>query len=59
MICKRIVCINILKQEIICLHTIKGFQKLLFIVCTQLNGFKNCYLALLILFDINHLFAHS
>ena len=29
--------------ELICLHTVKEFQVLLFIVCTQLNGFKYCY----------------
>ena len=28
-------------------------------VSTQLNGFKNCYLTWLILFNINHFFAHS
>ena len=26
---------------------------------TQLNGFNYCYLALIILFNINHLLAHS
>ena len=30
-----------------------------FIVCTQLNGFKYCYLTLIILLNINDLFAHS
>ena len=29
------------------------------VVCTQLIGFKYCYLTLIILFNINHLFAHS
>ena len=29
------------------------------IVCTQLNGFKYFYLTLIILFNINHLFAHT
>ena len=28
------------------------------IVSTQLNGFKYCYLTLIILFNINHLFAY-
>ena len=28
-------------------------------VCTQLNSFKYCYLTLIILFNANHLFAHS
>ena len=27
-----------------CLHTVKWFWVLLFIVCTQLNGFEYCYL---------------
>ena len=34
---------------IYCLHIVKWFQVLLFIICIQLNGFKYCYL----------LFAHS
>ena len=29
------------------------------LVCTQLNGFKHCYLTLIILLDINHLHVHS
>ena len=29
-----------------CLHKVEGFQVLLFIVGTQLNGFKCCYLLL-------------
>ena len=29
------------------------------IVSTQFNGFSNCWLTLIILFNINHLFAHS
>ena len=29
------------------------------IVYTQLNGFKYCYLTLIILFNIDHLFAYS
>ena len=39
--------------ELICLHTSIA------IVFTQLNGFNYCYLPLIILFSINHLFAHS
>ena len=31
---------------------------MLFIVSTQLNGFKNCGQILIILFDINHLLAY-
>ena len=38
--------------ELICLHTS-------IIVSTQLNAFNYCYLTLLIIFDINHLFADS
>ena len=38
--------------ELICLYTS------IFAVCTQLNGFKYCYKTLIILFDIDHLFAH-
>ena len=46
MICKRILSIRFLdKPELI--------------VCAQLNGFKYLYLILIILFTINHLFAHS
>ena len=30
-----------------------------FLFCTQLNGFNYCYLTQIILFSINHLFAHS
>ena len=29
------------------------------IVSTQLNGFNYCYITLIILFNIHHLFAHS
>ena len=39
--------------ELICLHTSIA------IVSTQLNGLNYCYLTLLILFNINHLFVHS
>ena len=38
--------------ELICLHTSIA------IVSIQFNGFNYCYLTLVILFDINHLFAH-
>ena len=38
--------------ELICLHTSIA------IVCTQLNGFKYCYITPIILFTINHLFAY-
>ena len=30
-----------------------------FFFCTQLNGFKHCYLIRIILFTIDHLFAHN
>ena len=30
-----------------------------FLLSTQLNGFNYCYLTLIILFNINHLFAYS
>ena len=33
------------------------FLELIF--CAQLNGFKYSYLTLIILFSINHLFAHN
>ena len=39
--------------ELFCLHTS------IVIASTQLKGFKYCYLSLIILFDINHLFADS
>ena len=35
------------------------FNKSKFILCTELNGFKYLYLTRIILFTINHLFAHS
>ena len=41
------------------MHTVKWFQVLLFIICTLSNGSKYCYLALIILFNIIHSFAHS
>ena len=41
------------------MHTVKWFQVLLFIVSTQLNGFKYSNQTLKIQFNINHLFAHS
>ena len=37
--------------ELICFHAVKFFQVLLFIVCTQLKGFKYCFLTLTILFN--------
>ena len=56
------------KSEFICLHTVKWFQVLLAntnnsiqhfsFVCTQLNGFKYCYI-IEIQFNICHLFAQS
>ena len=39
--------------ELVCLHTNMA------IVSTQLNGFNYCYLTLIILFNINHLFTDS
>ena len=61
---------NILNEsELICLHTVKWFQVLLFntnnstlhysFVCTQLNGFKHYSVTLTIQYDIGHLFPHS
>ena len=41
------------------MHTEKDFRVLQFIICTQLDAFKYCYLTLIILFNINLLFAHS
>ena len=43
----------IFKWELTCLHTSTA------IFSTQLNGFNYCYLTLIILFNINHLFVHS
>ena len=40
------------KLQLICLHTSIA------IVSTQLNGFKYCYLTLIILLNIIHSFAH-
>ena len=39
--------------ELICLHNN------ITIVSTQLNGFNYCYLTLIILFNINYLFADN
>ena len=39
--------------KLICLHISIA------IVCTLFNGFKHCYITLIILLDINHLFKHS
>ena len=44
---------NIFKQATADFRTVKWCQVLRFIVCTQLNSFKYCYLKLLVLF------AHS
>ena len=56
-------------MKLICLHTVKCFQVLLFntnnsgqyysFICVQFNGFKYCYVIRIIQFNINHLFAHS
>ena len=53
---------------LICLHTVKWFQVLLFninnpnqylsFVCMHVNGFKYCYLTPILIFDINH-FLHE
>ena len=45
-------------------HTFKELEVIcghisISIVSTQLNGFNNCYLTLISLFDINYLFAHN
>ena len=50
--------ISLNEPEHIYSHTVKWFQILLFIVCTQLNGLKYCYLILIIQFDIYNLFVH-
>ena len=42
------------EQELVYLYTVKWFQVLLLIVCTLLNGFRYCYLILIILFNLNH-----
>ena len=54
---------------IICLHTVKWLQVLLFncndsfecllFVCIQQIGYKYCYLTLIILLNVYYLFAHS
>ena len=70
MICKNLLLTLFLYMlELICLHIVKWFQVLLFnindslpcysFVCVKLNGFKYCYLIVVIQFNINHLFAHS
>ena len=41
--------------ELICIVVVISIV----IVSTQLNGFNHCYLTLIILFNINHLFVHS
>ena len=43
--------LNVLR--LICLHTSIA------IASTQLNGFSYCYLTLIIIFKINHMFAYS
>ena len=55
MIFKWIVVGNFFKNELalICLHSRNA------IVSTQLNSFNYCYPTQIILFNINHLFAHS
>ena len=49
------------KPELIYLHIINWFQVFLSnsngFICTQLNGFKYCYLTLVILFNIINSFA--
>ena len=45
--------------ELICVHTIKRFQVLLFIVDMQLHGLKYSYLILKIRLNINHWFVSS
>ena len=37
------------EPELICLDTVKSFQVLLFIVCTQLNDFKHYYFTIMII----------
>ena len=56
---------NILNKpdSFVCLHTVKWFQVLLSttnsFILLQINGFKYSYQTQIILFSINHLFAHS
>ena len=49
--------------KLICLHIVKWFQVLLpntnIFICTHVNSCKDCYLTLVILFNIIHSFAHS
>ena len=46
--------------EILCSNELKYFLLTsTAIVSTWLNGFNNCYLTVIILFNINHLFAAS
>ena len=53
MICRKLVNSFVDGLEIICLHTSIA------IVSTGSNGFNYCYLKLIILFNINHLFSHN
>ena len=57
------VTLSLNETELICLHTVKYFQVFLSntdsFTCTQLNGFKDCYLILIIQFHVNHLFVHN
>ena len=43
----------LIKQGLICLHTVKWFEVLISntnsFICSQLNGFKYCYLTLIVL----------
>ena len=64
MICKQIVyryvTLFLKETKLICLHTIERFQVLLSnsscFICTKLNGFKYCYVLLIIQFNITNLF---
>ena len=47
------------EPELICLHTIKRYQALQFIICTQLNWFKHFYLTVIIQSNTNHLFTRN
>ena len=46
------------ESQHICLHTVKWFQELFFIACTQLNSFKSCCQTSIIRGNISDLFAH-
>ena len=48
-----------LKWLVLVTFFLNQLQLIFFFFCTPLNGFKYCYLKLIILSDINHLFTHN